>query len=201
MKKNTPHSAARSEEENTALSDITARLDALEAEAKIHALVTRYMEICDQLDASTAMDELASLFTKDAVWDGSGERYKKTFGGHEGRAAILDFMGSYRDPPHFHFNAHFLCSQAIRVAGDTAEASWMMLQTPSFRNGESWIMAAKLKLAFRCTDGLWQIARFSTTNLFGRKIEGDWNDDRPVPKPERDSKPESPLKQKMKEEE
>ena len=70
------------------LRQLEARLDRLESEGAIRACINRYMFLCDYLDARTPLDELAGLFTVDAVWEGIGEKYKGTFGRIEGREAI-----------------------------------------------------------------------------------------------------------------
>lgn len=160
------------------------RIAALEAEGAIRRLVARYMEICDALDADAPMAELGALFTKDATWQGAGAKYGATFGGHRGREAIVAFLNSYCEPaPHFAANAHFLTSESIAVDGEAAEGSWVMLQTPTFAGGASFLMAARLNLTFKIEDGQWRIDRFATENLFSRPIDGGWNVDAPIPVP------------------
>jgi hypothetical protein len=48
----------------------------------------------------------------------SGARYGATFGSHHGRDAIIAMLDSYRSPPHFTFNAHFLTSETITVTAN-----------------------------------------------------------------------------------
>jgi len=163
----------------------------LQAEGRIRACVTRYMALCDRLDADTPLDELAGLFTEDATWEGRGARYAGSFGGHRGREAIAAMFRTYmRTPPHFALNVHFLCSESIDVAADaaSADASWVMLQTSTFASGDSHLNAAQLRLHMRCEDshsshsGHWRIARFQTENLFSRPV-GAWNDSAALPVP------------------
>ena len=166
------------------ISKLQKQVHALEAESAIRRLVSRYMEICDDLKADAPLDELGSLFCKDAVWVGSGKKYSKTFGGHKGRKAIISFMQTYCEPkPHFAANVHFLTSESLYVRGQKASGSWVMLQTPSFSSGESFVLAARLNLEFAYEDEAWRIARFSTTNLFGRPIDGGWHSNAPIPTP------------------
>jgi len=169
-----------------ALSD---RVRSLESEGEIRRVVARYMEICDALDADAPMNELGELFTTDAQWAGKGEKYGAAFGGHEGRKAIVAFLNSYREPtPHFGGNVHILGCESVSVDGEQAIGTWVMLQTPTFEVGGSFLMAARLILAFKIEDGRWRIHRFSTVNLFSRPIEGDWNVDMPIPVPQSDVK-------------
>ena len=157
----------------------------LQAEGLIRACVTRYMALCDRLDAATPLDELAGLFTADATWEGRGARYAGSFGGYRGREAIAAMFRTYmRTPPHFALNVHFLCSETIAVSADAAQAdaSWVMLQTSTFASGESHLNAAQLTLKLREENGIWRIALFQTENLFSRPT-GPWNDTAPLPVP------------------
>lgn len=158
----------------------------LQAEGLIRACVTRYMALCDRLDAATPLDELAGLFTADATWEGRGARYAGSFGGYRGRDAIAAMFATYmRTPPHFALNVHFLCSETIAVSADamSADASWVMLQTSTFASAESHLNAAQLTLKLRQEeDGAWRIALFQTENLFSRPT-GPWNHTAPLPVP------------------
>ena len=169
----------------TQVADLQLQLRRLQAEGAVRATVTRYMALCDRLDAATPLDELAGLFTEDATWEGRGARYAGTFGGYRGREAIAAMFASYmRSPPHFALNQHFLCSEDISVADDagSAVASWVMLQTSTFASGDSHLNAARLDLVLREENGCWRIAVFQTENVFSRPT-GAWNDAAPLPVP------------------
>jgi hypothetical protein len=169
---------------NEALTaELRARIDTLESQAAIRAVMAEYMRLCDQLDASTPMKELAGLFTPDAVWVGAGVRYGAAFGSHHGRHAIIAMLDSYRSPPHFTFNAHFLTSESITVTANTARGLWMMLQTSTYSSGLSDLRSAKLTIDFARAEAHWQISRFETENLFSRTIDR-WDDPSPVPTPQ-----------------
>lgn len=166
------------------IAKLQSQVHALEAESVIRRVVARYMEICDDLKPDTPMEELGSLFCKDAVWTGSGKKYSDAFGGHKGREAIVTFLQGYCEPtPHFAGNVHFLTSESLYVRGKRASGSWVMLQTPSFASGESFVLAARLNLNFAFEEGAWRISQFSTTNLFGRPIDGGWHSNAPIPTP------------------
>lgn len=170
--------------ENIQISRLAKRVAALEAESAIRQVVARYMEICDSLDEHAPMEELGLLFCKDAVWEGSGKKYAESFGGHKGRQAIVSFLDGYRKPrPHFDSNVHFLTSEALAVDGEVASGTWVMLQTPSFASGESFVLAARLHLQFAYEEDCWRIQHFKTTNLFGRPIEGGWHSQATIPTP------------------
>ncbi len=162
---------------------LATRLERLEAEAAIRRLMARYMALCDQLDATTPMDELGGLFARDATWRGAGGRYGAAFGRHAGRTAIVAMLGAYRGPPpHFAMNAHFLCSEAIEVEDGEARGGWMMLQTSTFADGASRLSAARLEVRFAWEEGAWRIADFATTSLFSRPTP-PWDDASRLPTP------------------
>ncbi|MEM7542290.1 MAG: nuclear transport factor 2 family protein [Pseudomonadota bacterium] len=166
------------------LDHLRSRVAALEAESAIRRLVARYMAICDDLTPETDLTELASLFASGAVWEGAGDKYRDTFGEHQGRDAIVAFLSSYCSPQaHFASNVHFLTSESLQVDGDGARGTWVMLQTPTFSNTESFVLAARLNLGFTFEQGAWRIVRFATTNLFGRPIAGGWHSSAPIPTP------------------
>jgi len=164
------------------IARLSRRIDDLEAQVAIRALLADYMQLCDQLDAATPMDRLADLFTEDAVWSGKGARYAAAFGEHRGRGAIVAMLDGYRRPPHFAFNAHFLTSEKIVVSGDCASGSWLMLQTSTYASGASDLRSARLTVGFARTDERWRIQRFETENLFSRPV-GHWHDAAPTPVP------------------
>ena len=168
---------------DNAIARLLVRLERLEAEWEIRRVMMRYMELCDSLDASTPMDELGALFTKGALWAGKGARYGATFGGHEGREAIVAMLDAYRGPvPHFAMNAHFMSSESISVEGDQGVGSWMMLQTSTYADGRSDLRSARLEVRFTVEEGRWRISRFDTENLFSRPVSR-WDDPAPVPVP------------------
>lgn len=210
----TPRDPAALEARLAALEARVARDEArTEAERAIRACVNRYMVLCDALDARTPLDELAGLFTREAVWEGRGARYAKSFGGYRGREAIAAMFRRYMgEPAHFALNVHFLCSELIEVdapdagttapsmdrAGDaalarphaptSARARWVMLQTSTFASGDSHLNAARLTLRLALEEGAWRIAHFQTENLFSRPVSA-WQDVAPLPVPAAEGRP------------
>lgn len=162
---------------------LEARLRQLESENAVRACMNRYMVLCDALDARTPLDELAGLFSADAIWEGKGAKYAQSFGGYQGREAIRAmFAGYMSEPAHFALNVHFLCSELIHVEGDKASGSWVMLQTSTFASGASHLNAARLTVRFREEEGAWRMAHFQTENLFSRPVD-TWNSSAHLPVP------------------
>ena len=167
----------------SSLEELQQRLQRFESEHAVRACMNRYMVLCDALDADTPLDELAGLFTRDAVWEGKGAKYAKSFGGYRGREAIRAMFATYMQPPaHFALNVHFLTSELIDVAGEQATGSWVMLQTSTFTNQASHLNAARLTVRFAFEEGQWRMAHFQTENLFGRPTSA-WNSEAPLPVP------------------
>ncbi len=173
--------------EASEIRKLEERLAALEGESQCRRVLSRYMELCDHLDKDTRMEELGELFCEDAVWEGRGGKYGDAFGGHRGRAAIVAFLNSYREPePHFASNAHFLTSEQLEADASSARGTWVMLQTPTFRDGSSFLMAARLRVSFRRDADTWRIERFATANLFSRPVEKGWEIEAALPVPDAD---------------
>ena len=166
------------------LRRLEARLARFEAEHAIRACMNRYMELCDALDAASPLDELVGLFTRDAVWEGVGDKYRDSFGRIEGRAALRTMFAKYMtEPAHFALNVHFLSSELIEVqADDAARGRWAMLQASTFASGGSHLNAARLTVDFVRARGAWRMSHFRTENLFSRPIEA-WNQAEPLPVP------------------
>ena len=170
------------------IADLKLQVRRLQAEGLIRACITRYMALCDRLNAETPLHELAGLFTEDATWEGRGALYAGRFGGYRGREAIAAMFRTYmRTPAHFALNVHFLCSETIVVSPDalSADASWVMLQTSTFADQNSHLNAAQLSLKLRAEDGVWRIAQFQTENLFSRPTSA-WNSSALLPVPAQD---------------
>ena len=167
------------------LEQMIERLNKLEATNIVRNMINRYMQICDDLSASTDLDELMNLFAEDAIWEGIGTRYQASFGRHEGRDKIAAmFRGYMQQDAHFVMNAHFLSSEQIYVEHDLATAHWLMLQTSTFRDQRAHLNAAKLSVEYqRQADGQWKISHFQTENILSRPVT-HWDSDIRLPVPE-----------------
>ncbi|QGP78054.1 nuclear transport factor 2 family protein [Sphingobium sp. CAP-1] len=166
-----------------ALISLSQRVALLEAEGAVRRVVMDYFRLCDTLGPSTPMDVLGGLFTRDAVWEGKG-RYRKAFGRHEGRDAIVAMLASYTEPAHFLLNGHYLSSETIEVKdGTSATGQWMMLQVSTYRDGRSDFRSAALTIDLAYEEGAWRMARFVTENIFSRDV-APWNDEADISVPQ-----------------
>jgi len=163
---------------NTIDEKILSRLYSLEAEKEVSRCMNRYMLLCDQLGATSNLEELMELFSIDAVWQGKGKRYAKIFGRYEGRDAISGMFSAYtKEPAHFELNAHFLCNQIIDVSleGKSATGRWMLIQPSSFNSGKSQLSCAYISAGFVFENDTWLIKEFTTENIFSRPMSAPWN--------------------------
>ena len=163
------------EKTNMTLAELSARLDVLEADRSIRNVMSRYMTLCDQPCHDNNAPQLGDLFTADAVWEGVGELYTKTFGQQNGRDTIVGFLNAYLAPnPHFKKNIHYLTSDHVTVNGCRAHGQWIMLQISTYENDTSEAIGARLNVDFACNDQhVWQMAHFRTQRLFS----APWNPD------------------------
>ena len=170
--------------EMSELQQLRRRVEALESARAVSACLHEYMQLCDYLDEGFDLEPLLALFTEDAVWEGLGPRYAGSFGRREGREAIRAMFEKYTLPPaHFALNVHFLTSEKVVVQGERAQGNWVLLQTSTYADGRSQLSCALLQVGFRCEQGVWRIAHFTTTSRFNRPVETPWDNPRPLPVP------------------
>ena len=169
----------------TNLEQLTKRLTDLENEKRVSACMHKYMALCDELKPGFNLESLMQLFTEDAVWEGKGSRYAKTFGRHVGIDAIEAMFAKYtKGEGHFALNVHILGNEVIRVDGNTAKGSWMLLQPSDFVDGRSQLSCAHITAEFQLSGRFCQISHFVTENQFSRPFDQSWdhNSNLPVPK-------------------
>ena len=170
---------------DNALDNIKLRLKALEDEKLVRQCMNRYMQLCDVLGVGFDLEPLVSLFTQEAVWEGKGNRYIKTFGRFEGRTAITAMFEKYtKKPAHFALNVHFLANELIEVDGTKASGNWVLIQPSTFADGKSQLSCARITANFREVNNTWQISHFQTMNLFSRPIDKPWDNAALLPVPD-----------------
>jgi ketosteroid isomerase-like protein len=153
------------------------RLDRLESEREIHALVHRYAELCD---AAYDPDGLAALFTEDATWSSRTRDGSVDFGRYEGRDAIRAFFaGASRDLGPM--TLHYLLAPRIELAEDGVSATGVCYllaildqrpasSPPGSADRERVLLGGVYSHRFRRVDGRWLIAASACDLSFEEKL-------------------------------
>lgn len=167
------------------LEALQQRLSVLESEKRVSACMNQYMRLCDDLAPGFELKNLMALFTDDAIWEGKGQRYAKTFGCYEGIDAIENMFAKYATSPgHFNLNVHFLGNETITIDGDKATGTWLLVQPSDFIDGRSQLSCAQIKATFVLSEQACQISHFVTENKFSRPMAQPWDNSAALPVPE-----------------
>lgn len=153
---------------------LEARLRALEDVEAIRRLKARYGELVDSRFDETGFlpadrvapiaDEIAALFSADAVWDGAA------LGVSRGRAEIRErFLTSTLT-----FSWHFFVKPFIEVEGDSATARWDIL-APCTREGDKpYWMAGVEDDEYVREDGVWKHRSMKLRVVFMSPYDRGW---------------------------
>ncbi len=157
------------------IAALETRLARAEAHAEILALKSRYGALADarysrkgprspaEIDA--VADQLAELFTKDAVWEGRG-----ALGRCEGRAAIRD---RFREPT-LQYAWHFFVKPEIRVDGDSAKGTWDVLAMMTTQEGRAMWMVGVEHDEYARVDGRWLHTRMQLESQLMAPHDRGW---------------------------
>lgn len=109
------------------LAERVQRLEDIEA---IRRLKIRYARYCDDHHNP---DGIASLFSKNGVWDGG------KVGCYAGRAAIREFFAL--QGPRITFSMHYILGHAIDIdpSGHTAKGTWNLLMLATIHGRAYWL--------------------------------------------------------------
>ncbi|MDJ0785292.1 MAG: nuclear transport factor 2 family protein [Myxococcota bacterium] len=151
------------------------RVQALEDALAIQNLKARYAELVDRRyhrgaarpaeEIAPIADEIAALFTEDAVWDGGA-----AMGRCEGRAAIAERM---REPTLL-FSWHFFLKPRIEVSGDRATARWDILSPCTTQDGRPHWMAGTEDDVYVREGGVWLHHQMKLGVVFLAPHETGW---------------------------
>jgi len=160
-----PASIFDQESLSTPPSSLEERLDRLESEREIQALVYRYAELCD---AAYDPDGLAALFTDDATWSSRTKDGSVDFGLHKGRDAIRAFFAGV-SADLGPMTLHYLLSPRVEIGPDPDSAAGhcylyaILDQRPSSAqvgssDRERIVLAGTYAHGFRRVGGRWLIS-------------------------------------------
>lgn len=158
------------------VAELRGRVEAAEAVLAIQDLKARYADLVDARyrgggpvgpgELATLAEEIADLFTPDAVWDGG-----PALGLAEGREAIAGRMRA----PTLLFSRHLFLSPRIRVDGGRAEASWELLSPCTTADGTPrWLCGYEDDEYERGEDGRWRHRRMALTTVFLAPAADGW---------------------------
>ncbi len=148
------------------VQSLEARLHRVEALEEVRLLKARYCDLCD---AGYPADELCTLFTDDAVWDG-GE-----MGVFDGKAAIHQFFTNM--PSVMSMAIHHITNSAVEISSDAQSAlgRWYLLQTATMtETNEAVWLAASYQDDLLCTDDGWRFQRVTLRSRFYTSYEEGW---------------------------
>ncbi|MBT2522569.1 nuclear transport factor 2 family protein [Arthrobacter sp. ISL-28] len=149
------------------VAGVAKRLNQFEVREAAQSTLSRYMDLCDVPRSEFLWEEMAALFTADAVWEGIGPEYTGKFGQLKGRETILSMLAEYLPPsPHFRRNIHLLGHGQIAAADSTATGQWIMQQLSEYEAGGTELISARLTVDFEYADGRARISHFRTEKLF-----------------------------------
>ena len=142
------------------IEQLEARLAAVEAHSAILDLKSRYGTLADArytksgplplTEITPIAEQLAGLFTDDAVWEGGG-----ALGRCVGREAIFDrFL-----EPTLLWSWHFFVKPEVRVDGDHATGVWDVLAMMTTLEGRAMWMVGVEHDEYRRVDGRWLHSR------------------------------------------
>lgn len=154
---------------------LEARLAAVEAVQEIHDLKARYAELVDSrytldgprpaAEVARIADEIVSLFSEDAVWDG-GEELGCWQGRDEIRKRFLE--------PTLGFTLHYFVKPRVHVDGERATGRWDVLAPVRFGNGKPGWMTGVEDDEYVRVGGRWLHSRMKLTVHFMVSHERGW---------------------------
>jgi hypothetical protein len=158
------------------IDTLEARLTAAEDVLAIQNLKSRYGQLADArytrggiVDAPALeriADELAGLFSEDAVWDGGGN-----LGLCEGRNAIRQrFL-----EPTLAYTWHYFVKPRIDVDGDRARGTWDVLAHCTTKDGRAMWMSGSEDDDYVKQDGVWLHQRMKLSLNFMAPYDKGWS--------------------------
>jgi hypothetical protein len=163
------------EELRLEVAALRQRLDSSESVLAIQALKARYGGLVDQrfaagevVDAHTlgrVADDVAALFTPDAVWDGG-----PGLGVARGRGAIAARLRETT----LTFARHFFVNPRIDVDGASAKATWDLLSPCRRADGTSYWMCGFEDDEYSRVEGVWLHRSMKLTTVFMTPVGEGW---------------------------
>lgn len=162
------------------IAALETRLARAEAHAEILALKSRYGSLADarysrkgprsQPEIDAVAEQLAALFTEDAVWEGGG-----ALGRCEGRIAIRE---RFREPT-LQYAWHFFVKPEIHVDGDRAHATWDVLAIITTQESRAMWMVGVEHDEYALVAGRWLHTRMQLESQLMAPHDRGWAASKP----------------------
>lgn len=157
------------------IAALEARVARSEAHADLLSLKSRYGALADarysrkgpreQAEIDAVAEQLAALFSEDAVWEGGG-----ALGRCVGRAAIRERFRA----PTLHYAWHFFVKPEIRVEGDRAKGTWDVLALITTNEGRAMWMVGVEHDEYVREDGRWLHTRMQLESQLMAPHDRGW---------------------------
>lgn len=157
------------------LEELEKRIQVLEDLEAIKKLKARYAQLCDDKyhagvvkgkeDLELIANEIAKLFTEDAVWDGG-----KEFGICKGRKEIYEHFRQ----AGLKFAVHYFVMPHITVEGNKARGRWYLWQAATMRDDTPVWQAAFEDDEYVKINGRWLQNYMKLTILFLTPYDQGW---------------------------
>jgi hypothetical protein len=157
------------------LVSLEARLAMAEAHGAILDLKSQYGSLADarytrkgpkpQVEIDGVAEQLAELFTEDAVWEGGGR-----LGRCEGKSAIRERFCE----PTLHYSWHFFVKPKIDVEGDRASGTWDVLAMITTQEGRAMWMVGIEHDEYARVEGRWLHTRMKLESQLMAPYDQGW---------------------------
>ena len=153
------------------LEELTKRIQILEDREAIRNLKLKYAMACDD---NYNPENLADLFTEDAMWDAGA-----VHGIKRGRQEIKDFFAGVSE--RMIFAVHQLLVSEITVEGDSASGVWYAQTLGILRRNKGVWNSYLYEDEYQKVDGKWLISYTKIKHFFTSPYDGGWAKDRHMP--------------------
>ncbi|MCP4907737.1 MAG: nuclear transport factor 2 family protein [bacterium] len=162
-------------------AELEARLAEVEGHRAILDLKSLYGTLADARytrkgprstsEIEAVADQLADLFTDDAVWEG---------GAQLGRCEGKDAIRARFSEPTLHYSWHFFVKPEIRLAGDRAKGTWDVLALITTLEGRAVWMVGVEHDEYARVGGRWLHTRMQLDSQLMAPHDKGWAPKRPA---------------------
>jgi ketosteroid isomerase-like protein len=147
--------------------DLEKRIRAIEDIEAIKKLKYHYAHLVDVRDGASHPEELAQLFTDDAVWGAEG------LGQFKGREAIKKF---FKEADAFSFQVHQFSQPIIEIDSENnAHGRWDMSLPATTKDGTALWVSGFEEDKYEKVNGEWLMSEVKVAIIFQTPYEEGWH--------------------------